>query len=463
MFERRILKGLRGWASSEGRKPLMLRGARQVGKTTVINQFGREFENYLYVNLENKDLLDIFENTNHVSDIVMALFMYQGKSRKKGRVLIFIDEIQISSQAIAKLRYFYELLPDIHVIAAGSLLETVFGPGSSAPVGRVEYAAIRPCSFIEFLGAMGEEILAEAVEEARLPAALHSKVMSYFNTYTLIGGMPEVVAHYVKNRDLVALTKVYESILEGYMDDVEKYAGNQTNVNVVRYIIKHGWTNAAQIVTYNKFGGSTYRSREVSDAFMSLEKTFLLELTHPTVDVTIPILPQARRAPKLLWLDTGIVNFAAKLQREVFGAHDITDAWRGRVAEHIVGQELLTLDDRVLSHRNFWVREKQSSSAEVDYVLLHDNKVIPIEVKSGHNAKLKSLHIFMELTNHEIAVRVWAKPMHVDMVKRADGSEFKLINIPFYYVGSLYKVLSEHCDVKMMVSEPGIRYGSGYF
>ncbi len=449
MFRRKALKSLKKWSENEGRKPLIIRGARQVGKTTLVNEFSKEFENYLYVNLENEMLLNIFDEVDSVHSLITTLFLHAGKKRKDGTTLLFIDEIQNSPKAVAMLRYLYEELPEIHVIAAGSLLETLIDIHISFPVGRVEYMAIRPCTFTEFLVALDEGELAQAIEDATLPSLLHTKAINYFNTYTLIGGMPEVVASYAKTKDLVALNRHYETLLQGYRDDVEKYAKNKSSINIIRHILNYGWAYAAQAVKFANFANSNYKSREIGESFRTLEKALLMELVYPTTSSSLPLLPDAKRAPKLIWFDTGLVNYAVKLQKEIFGAKDILDAWRGDIAEQIVAQEMLALDDRVSNKRNFWVRDKRGSTAEVDFVVQYDNKLIPIEVKSGHNAKLKSLHKFMENTNHDIAIRVWSQPFSIDEIEIADGKKIRLVNIPFYFVGSLFKLL----DSRVLLSD----------
>jgi predicted AAA+ superfamily ATPase len=179
----------------------------------------------------------------------------------------------------------------------------------------------------------------------------------------------------------------------------------------------------------------------VGEAFRTLEKTFILELCHPTTDTLVPTTKDLKRSPKLLLLDCGLVNYAANVQKEVFGATDILNAWRGKIAEQIVAQELLALNNRVSNRRNFWVREKKDSDAEIDFVLQYESKVIPIEVKSGSNARLRSLHLFMDEVPHNIAVRVWSQPFSVDEVTTQKGKKFKLINLPFYYVGRLEEIL----------------------
>jgi uncharacterized protein len=340
------------------------------------------------------------------------------------------------------LRYFYESnIPTLFVVAAGSLLESMLSKDISFPVGRVEYLPLRPCTFNEFLRAIGESSLEKALTQQLLPEALHDKAMRLFNTFTLIGGMPEVVAHYAANKDFVALNYIYESLLTSYRDDVEKYARNEQIRNQIRFVLQEGWKHTAERITLSGFAGSPYRSREMGEAFRTLEKTFLLELCYPTSDVLVPFMKDMKRAPKLLWLDCGLVNYAAAIQREVFGSTDILDAWRGRIAEQMVGQELLALDNRVSAQRVFWVRNKKGSEAEVDFLWQQGHKLLPIEVKSGHNAKLKSLHVFMEHSNQSIAIRVWSQPFSIDQVQTVGGKSFTLYNIPFYYVGQLDRLI----------------------
>jgi len=448
MFERNIIAELEKWIAKPNHKPLVLRGSRQVGKTTLVDSFSENFENYLYLNFEKSpSAMTLFEKEQTIDDLMAEIFLFCNKENKQGKTLLFIDEIQNSKAAISKLRYFYEAkLPDLYVIAAGSLLETILNKKVSFPVGRVEYLAVRPCVFNEFLRAIGETQLEKALLAQRIPEALHDKTMNLFNTFTLIGGMPEVIADYAANKNFIGLNSIYESLLTGYRDDIEKYAKNETMSQTIRYILQSGWKFAAERITLGGFAGSSYKAREMGEAFRTLEKTFILELCYPTTDNLVPITKDLKRSPKLLWLDCGLVNYAANVQKEIFGAADILDAWRGKVAEQIVAQELLALDCRVSNQRNFWVRNKKDSDAEVDFVLQKDSKVIPIEVKSGHNAKLRSLHLFMEEAPHDIAVRVWSQPFSIDEVATQKGKKFKLINLPFYYVGVLEGVLEKYME-----------------
>lgn len=441
MYYRNILSKFDEWSELSDRKPLVLRGARQVGKTTLVNMFAQKFETFISLNLEKPEEKSLFEGNHSFQIILDAIFFTKKKSRTDRSTLIFIDEIQNSPKAVTLLRYFYEEAPGIHVIAAGSLLETLIDRQISFPVGRVEYLAVRPCSFDEFLGATGEQIAQDVLRNWPIPEFAHSRLMLLFNRFALIGGMPAVIAKYVQNADIMALSRIYRSLLTGYTDDVEKYAPRNSAVQHIRHILRTGFAHGCQRIRFERFGASEYRSREMAEAFRILEKAMLVELVYPTITTQVSGFPDFKKSPRLHWLDTGLLNFAAGIQAEVFGAADIQSAWRGKVAEHIVGQELISENYDVLYHRNFWVREAKNSNAEVDYLFQFKNHMIPVEVKSDAGTTLKSLHLFMDSAPHDVAVRVWAKPFAVDELQTPGGKQFCLVNIPFYLVSQTEKIL----------------------
>lgn len=442
MFERQIMTHLRQWKGKSNHKPLVLRGARQVGKTTVIDAFGKEFDNYLYFNLDEDSDRALFERNISLDDLIDSLFARLGMRKKEGSTLLFIDEIQSSPQTISLLRYFKEKRPDIHVISAGSLLENVVDVKVSFPVGRVDYMALRPCSFYEFLNALGKDNLRYFIDNPEQSIAVHDELMSLFNQYTIVGGMPEVVQEYANTRDVLALDDIYESLLQGYKDDVEKYVQSGKLAEVVRFLISASWTKAGQAVTLGGFGGSVYKAREVGEAFRLLQKAMLLELVYPTTSVTIPALGEEKRQPKVIMLDTGLTNYQAGVRRELIGANDILDVWRGHLAEQVVAQELLTLNDKVSQRRQFWV--KGNSSAEVDFVVTFDSHLFPIEVKSGRNSHLRSIHSFIDQSPINIGIRVWSGPYSVDDVQTTIGKKpFRFVNIPFYMIGNVEKIISK--------------------
>lgn len=442
MINRNLIASLRFWAKDEDRKPLVLRGARQVGKTTLVNDFSKDFDVYLKLNLDKEEDCSLFDDYREINSLISAIYVSNGQVKRDVPTLLFIDEIQSSPKAVAMLRYFYEEANWLYVIAAGSLLESLLNRTISFPVGRVEYMAVHPCSFTEFLNGIGEDFDQQLIETVN-GEAVHKRLMQYFRDFAVVGGMPAVVKKYAVKRDILACNRIYDGLLAAYSDDVEKYAHSDVLVQVIRYLISEGWRYAGAAIAFERFGGSNYRSREVGEAFRMLEKTMLLELVYPTNSTQFPLLTSRNRKPKLIWLDTGIVNYVAGIRKELFSASDIQDVWRGLVAEHIVAQELVALETRVNVHRQFWMREKTTSSAEVDFVIGYEGKAIPVEVKSGTNSKLKSLHLFMDEAPHDIAVRVWSQPLSVDLVRTQTGKEFRLINMPFYYVCVLERVLEK--------------------
>ena len=441
MFKRKIIDKLEEWKNADRHKPLILRGARQVGKTTIVNEFGSQFENYLYFNMERNENVRLFEMDISIDDLITMLFASLGKVKNEGKTLIFIDEIQNSPKTIALLRYFYEQRPDLYVIAAGSLLENLIDVKVSFPVGRVQYLALRPCSFYEFLGAINKnDLLAILSQKPELTVAFHEQLMHQFNLYTIIGGMPEAVQMYAEKNDVVAIEDVYETLVQAYKDDAEKYVVGNKLTDTVRFILSYGWAFSGETITLGNFANSGYKSREVGEAFRLLEKAMLLELVYPVSSTQLPIIPETRRMPKLIWFDTGLVNYQAGVRSEIIGSTEMVDAWRGHIAEQITAQELLALDDRVGQHRVFWA--KPNNGAEVDFVISHDSRLYPIEVKSGTNSHLRSLQVFMDNSSIDIAIRIWSKPFSVDEIKTVNGKSFKLINLPFYLIGRIHDVLN---------------------
>ena len=288
---------------------------------------------------------------------------------------------------------------------------------------------------------LGEDFDRQAIENLKADA-IHDRLMYEFRKYCIVGGMPEAIKMYAQTRDLLSLDTVYDSLITSYSDDVEKYSPNDTQTKIMRHILEVGWQKGGETITFERFGGSEYRSREVGEAFRTIQKAMLLELVYPTLNNRLPLEAQLSRRPKLIWLDTGLMNYKAEVREEVFSVSDISDAYRGYVAEHIVAQELLAHTTKVSERRYYWVGNKRNSMAEVDFVWKRQPYVLPVEVKTGTNAHLRSLHIFMSDAPHDLAIRVWSGRMSVDEVKESGtGKVFRLLNIPYYYVGVLDKIL----------------------
>jgi predicted AAA+ superfamily ATPase len=444
MFKRQLINDLVVWSKKADRKPLVLRGARQVGKTTLVLDFAKKFKQFIHLNLENKQEKDLFESAESFESLVDSIFFISRKLKNVSPTLLFIDEIQNSGEAIKSLRYFFEKCPEIHVIAAGSLLETTLNNEISFPVGRVEFLPVRPFSFCEYLVAIGESRLLDTIIENNINDFYHGILSAHFQDYTVIGGMPEVVQKYVNTKDLVSLESIYQSLIAGYNDDVEKYATTSSGVNYIRHIIRTGMNYAGQRIKFEKFGESDYRSREMGESFRLLEKTMLIELAYPVSQAVFPLLPNLKKSPRLYWLDIGIVNFATGTQYEVFSAHDISAAWRGISAEIVVGQELLAYETSILGRRYFWTRESRNAVAEIDFLFAFKGKLIPIEVKSGEKGTLKSLHAYMDSAPHSVAIRIWNKKMISDEITLPSGKTYTLLSIPYYLISRLDDLLMKY-------------------
>ena len=442
MFNRTIIDKLRQWSDKKDRKPLVLRGARQVGKTTAINIFAENFDEYLYLNLEKAEQRKIFEDEQAFDEMLNRLFFFFDiKKDVNAKTLIFIDEIQNSPKAIALLRYFYEEANHLYVISAGSLLDNVLDKNISFPVGRVEYMFMHPCTFQEYLGAMGEEQSLNLYNENEIPNYAHDKLSSLFKKYATIGGMPEVLKTFSENQDYKAIESIYGSLITSYKEDVEKYATSASMKQYIRHIISNAFMEAGFEVTFEKFGNSSYRSREMKEAFVNLEKTMLLKLVYPVTSTILPIQPDLNKKPRLHILDTGLVNFSLRIFNELIAEKLLDNVYRGKIAEHIVGQEIVGSNNSWNDALNFWVRNKKGSEAEVDYVIIHEDLLIPIEVKSGASGTLRSLHQFMDSVPHNWAVRFYSGKMQIDAVKTIAGKDYTLINLPHYMAGKINRIL----------------------
>jgi uncharacterized protein len=436
MFKRQLLLELEKWRQNMPHKPLVIRGARQVGKTTLVNQFAAQYDQYIYLNLELSEDKEPFESFTSIENLINTLFFLKNKTlAKKSTTLLFIDEIQEVPKALNILRYFYELAPEISVIAAGSMLETLFDKNISFPIGRVEYKVIRPVSFPEFLSAIGENPALEQLTQVPVAAFAQSKLLSLFHIYALIGGMPEIVQHYAKHKDLVTLGPIYDSLISGYMDDVEKYAKSNSQVLHLRHCIQSSFAQAGKRIKYEGFGNSAYKSREMGESLRTLEKALLMQLVYPCTSATLPMIPDIKKSPRLQILDTGLLNYFVGIQKEIIGTDDLNSIYQGTLIEHLIGQELLAFQYNALSALHFWVREKKESTAEVDYLLQYDALIIPIEVKSGKEGTLKSLHSYMDIAPHNFAIRFYAGALNITDAITQNGKQYKILNLP-YYLGS---------------------------
>lgn len=432
MFNRKIIKYLEDWQQRPNRRPLVIRGARQVGKTSAVLIFaGLRFKNLIYLNLEKAEHLRLFRNDLSLDEFFTIVKAEFNTAIVPNETLIFIDEIQNSPPLIKLLRFFYEERPDLHVLAAGSLLEAkIEKEGFSFPVGRVEFCYLYPLDFFEYLEAKGEGQLLQILREANfnqdIPDAVHQIALRNFYEYAMIGGMPGIVSEYLKQKDINRLKSLYSALLTGYMEDVFKYA-SQAEAKYLSYIIEAAPFFAGSHITYEKFGGSNFRSREMSRAFSLLEKVMLLFQVRATASKGIPLIPKEKRAKKLICLDVGLVNYRMNILNDYLAITDLDNFYQGRIAEQITAQNLFSLFIDVPAEVFYWARDKKEGSAEVDFCLNLAGRALGIEVKSGKTGRLKSLLIFAEQNQRSLLMRIYSGKLRKERVK-----EFNLISVPFY-------------------------------
>jgi uncharacterized protein len=442
MIKRLIIDELLQWKNAKKPKPLILRGARQVGKTTAVFDFAKNYKQFIALNLELANDAKLFLEEATVENIISEIFFTKGKKLSEANTLIFIDEIQAVPEALNMLRYFYEVYPQYHFIAAVSMLETILNEKVKIPVGRVTYKILRPLSFKEFLIGLNETEVLNQYDKIPQDDFAINKTMQLFNTYTQIGGMPEVVNRFIETKDVTTLQPIYEDIWASYISDVEKYARNTSMVQVIRHVIQNLSSEAGSRIKFQHFGNSNYKSREVGEALRTLEKALLLHLVYPTISAELPAFSDKKKSPRLQFIDTGLLNFNNKTQSLFYSASDISNIYKGSIIEHIVGQEILVSNFSVLHEIQFWTKEKKDATAEIDYILLHENNLIPIEVKQGATGTLKSLHLYMDIVSHNWAIRLYNGPIKIDELKTSSGKKFYLLNLPHYLGGKLYEYIT---------------------
>lgn len=440
-YPRNLDLELLNWKNKTNRKPLILRGARQVGKTTLVKEFAKSYETSIFLNLEKQSDLDLFDGLDDVNEIYELILLTKNITRVEGQpTLLFIDEIQESPKAIKLLRYFYEEMPKLHVIAAGSLLEFALKEVDSFPVGRVEYLYLSPFNFQEFLNALGHKLI-EELQTVPIRSIAHKPLLDLFNKYVIVGGMPEVIQQYVEHQSVSKLSPVYESIWGSYINDVEKYSSTPSIKQVIKFIMKTAPNFIDQRIKFQNFGNSNYKSREVGEAFRDLDRARVIRLIYPSTSMTPPIINDLKKSPRLQVLDTGIVNYVLGLASELLKLDDLSDSYKGAVIPHIINQELISLESFKPNTPSFWVREKAQSSSEVDVLIPFQNYLIPVEIKSGSTGSLKSLHQYVNRSDHPYAVRVYAGEFEIQQTKTPEGKDYFLMHLPYYLGTKIYDYL----------------------
>ncbi|MBI4373508.1 MAG: ATP-binding protein [Deltaproteobacteria bacterium] len=402
-MERHILQNFVRWKEGSHRKPLIVRGARQVGKTYAISEFGRRYySGVLSFDFEkNRSLRKIFEGDLTAGNLLVQLEIAANKKILPD-TLLFFDEIQLCPPALMALRYFYEERPDLHLIAAGSLLEFEMEK-ISFPVGRVEFEWMAPLSFGEFLQATGNEALLEQRPDLdstkKIPDFLHEKFLEQLRLYSLVGGMPEAVLRYGETKSLYEVARVHQNLIHAFSQDILKYERMIRIDSLSNLLEKIPRTVGGQVKYSHLMSvGEEESLYEIKKNLKVLEKSLLV---HKVVSSSAQGLPLAfesqQKVFKYLFVDIGLMQSLCGIQaQDVLQSKDLLDIYEGALCEQLVGQELLSAGGSWQQKLYYWSRQKKSSNAEVDYLMVRNGKIYPLEVKKGPEGRLKSLHLFLE-------------------------------------------------------------------
>lgn len=434
-MKRNLYRQLISWKNGSNRKPLLLQGARQVGKTYLVNAFGKaEYTNYIYLNFEqDPNLHNLFTGNLDPYLIINNLSLYLGKKIESEDTLLFFDEIQALPLAITSLKYFYEQSPEFHVIAAGSLLGVSVGKTSSFPVGKVNFMTLYPMQFNEYLTAFGEELLVENLTGEKslneLPEILQEKLLTHLKTYLYLGGMPEVLQSYLNDKDISLVRTIQNEILKAYQRDFSKYTDKTQAIRTSEL-----WNSIPnQLAKENKkFKYSDIRKNARSSMFEQtiewLKKAGLVNIAYNIVSPKIPLSAYADFTKfKIYLLDTGLLGAMLNLTPDIIiKPNELFTEYNGAFIENFVATELIISDTNELY---YWTSK---SDAEVDFILQVDNEIFPLEVKSGSSRNLKSIRSYAEKYKPKYIFR--ASP-------RSFSQNNDFVNIPLYATFLLRKII----------------------
>ncbi|MBT7993574.1 MAG: ATP-binding protein [Bacteroidetes bacterium] len=414
------------WKNDKDRKPLVIQGARQVGKTYLVNEFGRKgYKNYIYLNFEqDSNLESIFNHSLNPLEIVENIGLYLGQKITSDETLVFFDEIQVSPRVLSSLKYFQEQTPEFHIIAAGSLLGVSIGKESGFPVGKVNFMTIYPMSFNEYLIAMGEDLLVDKLEKIKSPdplaEAIHQKLMNYFKMYLYLGGMPEVIQNYINEQDIVKARRIQNDILQSYHRDFSKYADKKQAIKISEF-----WHSIPrQLAKENKKFkyGEIKKNARASMFDQTVEWLSKAGLITVVYNVPTPKMPLSAFADyskfKIFFHDVGLLAAELNVSSELILLENrIISEFKGAFIENFVAQELKSYGNNSLF---YWTSK---SEAEIDFIISDSAKIYPLEVKSGMNRNIKSLRSYADKYSPDRIFRLSPR----NLIQSDD-----FINIPLY-------------------------------
>lgn len=452
-IERSIDSLLIDWKNSGNLKPLLLRGARQVGKSSAVEHLGEQFDHFVEVNFEKRpDVKELFERLHDVKELTSALSLFYGKPIEAGKTLLFLDEIQSCPEAIKSLWIFKEDFPDLHVAAAGSLLEFTLKELPSFGVGRIRSLFVYPFSFDEFLMAEGKQSWIKAKQEANserpLLTLLHNNLVEHYRTFLMVGGMPASVACWVKTHDYQKCQTELDDIQLTYYDDFAKYA-KKVNPELLRNTLHSVILQTGNKFMYSKVEGG-YRAEDVKRALGMLCDAGLIKRVNHTAANGLPLGAETNvKFRKYIYLDSGMLlrildmdmGSARPLTELIIAgtAEDLVN--KGGLAEMVLGWEMVKYNNPRSQHDlYYWENTAEGTRSEVDYITSREMKVLPIECKAGTSGKMKSLNLFMRQKHLTEAIRCSLE--NFSMLENHDNQEQGTVRsiriIPLYAISNLY-------------------------
>ncbi len=439
-MKRDMERDLFNWKERNDRPPLLLRGARQVGKSYIVEEFGKKaFKNIVIVNFEFRPELKQCFTTLDPVEIINKLQLLMGENIEAEKTLLFLDEIQECPNAIMALRYFKEKHDRLAVIGAGSLMEFALNSSDfKMPVGRIQFIHLEPLSFGEFLTASGNELLRSHLRGIRLNSvfddAVHQKLMDLLRIYLIVGGMPAVVKEYLESRNFLNCQRIQNSLLQAYRNDFGKYA-KSSELKYLQKVLDEAPRLVGNRIKYSNVDPHS-KSRDIKQALNLLKLAGIVCPIYATAASGLPLGAQANEMKfKLNFLDVGLMQNACGLQAELTLTNNFFLINAGAVTEQLIGQELRAYFDSYLKcGLFFWARDKKSSSAEVDYVVAVDSLILPVEVKAGKTGTLKSLKLFIEEKKSLFGVRFSQEKLSL---------HDKVLTLPLYMAEQMKRLARE--------------------
>lgn len=451
-MKRKISSYLNAWLQDKDRKPMIIRGARQVGKTWLVrDSIATANKTLIEINFErNPDFISLF-TSNDPKKILFAIELALNITINIDSGVLFLDEIQAAPQILAKLRWFAEELPELPVIAAGSLLEFILEQHEfSMPVGRISYLHLEPMSFQEFILAINQDKLNDFLDNYTLnepiPATVHERLLELLREYFIVGGMPAVVVNWANTRSLAKISEIQYSLLATYRDDFAKYKGRIDNARLEETLA------AIPRLLGQKFKYSAVNSditaENIKRALSLLCRAQLCSKVNNCAGNGIPLGAEIKdKAYKVIFLDTGLISALLGLELRDLG--NINFINQGKLTEQLAGQLLRTTYPYYQEPAlYYWLREEPGSAAEIDYLIQHKNTVVPIEVKSGSTGALKALHLFMAIKQYKLAVRLNIDYPSITNVQAkthsAKEASYQLLSMPIYLTEQIHCLIAQH-------------------